>query len=213
MTRSNKPAILLKTCVAAILFGSLLSNVSFHYSNQYIFADFSDEEHIVFEDSRVSEIEGNLEGNIIITPLVKEEGTVEESTHFNNQTDRQQESLRDGRDNSNAAKNRHEILKSYTCGDAKFVGVITPEVTALFEMVYGYNKHSTNAVGHVSYRGPIETGIQRILYYQVCSYTLLDRFWATMQPYDPKMDPESIRKVDSPKVGPKEHSKCSHFEL
>lgn len=66
----------------------------------------------------------------------------------------------------------------FTCGQQISVDQIPPETLAQYEMVYGYNEKSThNQVGHNFVRGPMSNGVELILYLQVCSYTLLNRFW------------------------------------
>lgn len=74
--------------------------------------------------------------------------------------------------------NKHFNFGKFTCGQQISVDQIPPETLAQYEMVYGYNEKSThNQVGHNFVRGPMSNGVELILYLQVCSYTLLNRFW------------------------------------
>lgn len=72
----------------------------------------------------------------------------------------------------------------HKCGDKIPVDQIPPFVFPLFEMVYGYNEGRRNTVGHISYNGPMRNGVKILLSMQVCSYTLLDRFWLLAKEYN-----------------------------
>ena len=74
--------------------------------------------------------------------------------------------------------NMHQFLGQFTCGDNVPEDQINPSMLALLEMVNGYNDGQHNGIGHSNfYTGPLEHGVKKILYLQVCSYTLLNRFW------------------------------------
>jgi len=75
-------------------------------------------------------------------------------------------------------------INQMKCGDSVPHDAISAFLPPLFEMVYGYNKGRRNAVGHITYTGPMKNGIERLIKLQVCSYTLLDKFWALAAEYN-----------------------------
>jgi hypothetical protein len=75
-------------------------------------------------------------------------------------------------------------INQLKCGESIPDDAISAFLPPLFEMVYGYTKGRRNYMGHVSYMGSMKDGIKRLIHMQVCSYTLLDKFWDLAAEYN-----------------------------
>lgn len=157
-----------------LAFNALQDTATLQDSNEH----YDDDNMTIADEQTAADSDGEEEKEDLEEKVAKEK-----KTNVNNHNDDDKKNKKKVK-SSISHKNLHQALGNFTCGDSITNDAISPVIPALLEMVYGFNPGAYNGVGHIRYSGSILDGAKRLLFLQICSYTLLNRFWELAEKFN-----------------------------